>query len=96
MENGNEPAFATSDGGTEFNTTWQGQKGLTKREYFASKYVDVSNDFVKETTAGEIKSFLGLDGAVTYDPFVHYPQAVVKLQLMFADELLKQLDHEGE
>jgi len=70
--------------------------GLTKREHFASKYADISNDFIKGNTAGEIKSFLGLDGAVTYDPFVHYPQAVVKLQLMFADELLKQLDHEGE
>jgi len=35
MENGNEPAFATPDNGTEFNTTWQGQKSLTKREYFS-------------------------------------------------------------
>lgn len=35
MENGKESAFACSDNGTEYTTTWQGQKGLTKREYFA-------------------------------------------------------------
>jgi len=33
---GDESAFATTDNGTELFTTWQGQKGLTKREYFAA------------------------------------------------------------
>lgn len=33
---GNDPAFATPDNGTESLTTWQGQKGLTKREYFSA------------------------------------------------------------
>lgn len=35
MENGKEGAFACPDNGTEYTTTWQGQVGLTKREYFA-------------------------------------------------------------
>ena len=35
MENGQEGAFACPDNGTESFTTWQGQKGLTKREHFA-------------------------------------------------------------
>lgn len=35
MENGKEGAFACPDNGTESFTTWQCQKGLTKREYFA-------------------------------------------------------------
>lgn len=35
--NPNDPAFATPDNGTETMTTWQGQTGLTKREYFAAK-----------------------------------------------------------
>lgn len=35
MENGNEGAFACPENGTEYTTTWQGQVGLTKREYFA-------------------------------------------------------------
>lgn len=35
MENGKEGAFACPDNGTEYRTTWQGQVGLTKREYFA-------------------------------------------------------------
>jgi len=34
--NGNDGAFATCDSGTESMTTWGGQKGLTKREYFAA------------------------------------------------------------
>lgn len=36
MENGKQGAFACSDNGTEYRTTWQGQIGLTKREYFAA------------------------------------------------------------
>ena len=35
MENGKQGAFACPDNGTEYTTTWQGQVGLTKREYFA-------------------------------------------------------------
>ncbi len=35
MENGEQGAFACPDNGTEYFTTWQGQVGLTKREYFA-------------------------------------------------------------
>ena len=35
MENGKQGAFACPDNGTEYFTTWQGQVGLTKREYFA-------------------------------------------------------------
>ena len=35
MKNGEQGAFACSDSGTENFTTWQGQVGLTKREYFA-------------------------------------------------------------
>lgn len=37
MTKGNEPAFAASEAGTEITTTWQGQRGLTKREYAAIK-----------------------------------------------------------
>ena len=36
MENGKQGAFACPDNGTEYRTTWQGQVGLTKREYFAA------------------------------------------------------------
>ena len=36
MENGKQGAFACPDNGTEYFTTWQGQVGLTKREYFAA------------------------------------------------------------
>ena len=36
MENGEQGAFACPDNGTEYFTTWQGQVGLTKREYFAA------------------------------------------------------------
>jgi hypothetical protein len=65
-------------------------KGLTKREYFAGKYVDVANHFFLECTADYILECLGLTG-VKYDPFIHFPMAVTKMQLLFADELLKQL-----
>lgn len=36
MEEVNDFDFATPDNGAEFNTTWFGQRGLTKREYFAA------------------------------------------------------------
>lgn len=35
MENGQQGAFACPESGTENFTFWQGQVGLTKREYFA-------------------------------------------------------------
>ena len=35
MKNGEQGAFACPDNGNEYTTTWQGQVGLTKREYFA-------------------------------------------------------------
>lgn len=59
--NGDQPAFACSESGTENFTTWHGQQGLTKREYFAGLflsgvvYVGMPRPDIAELVATSIK-----------------------------------------
>ena len=88
MKNGEQPINPVLD----LNEDLSGLRGLTKLEYFAAKYADISDDFFKEVSAEYIMSFLGFDKDVNYVATTHYPQAIIKMQLIFANELLKQLN----
>lgn len=94
MENGKQPInpmpHVNQDGTIQHDVYF----GLTKREYFAGKYAGASDEFFKEASQKLIMAFLGIDESIDYNPIVHYPQAVIKMQLIFADELLKQLENE--
>jgi hypothetical protein len=64
---------------------------LTKREYFASYNVSTAYRFVEDMTVKSISDYIGID-TNEYKAMIHFPVAVVKMQLQMADELLKQLE----
>ena len=74
--NGNQGAFACPDNGTENFTTWQGQQGLTKREYFAGLAM-----------MGLLANSSIIDGHSE-----HEMKWISEHSLKQADELLKQLE----
>lgn len=81
MENKEEGAFACSDNGTEYRTTWQGQLGLTKREYFA----------VHIATGLSVKAIAGRHNGIE-EMEIDVPLYAVRL----ADALLKALEIKSE
>ena len=77
MENGDEPAFATPESGTENFTTWFGQRGLTKREYFAGL---------------ALQGLCGIDWEIKTEPIEDtHAQMVAWQAVKIADALLAEL-----
>lgn len=80
MNNGEQGAFACSDGGTENFTTWQGQAGLTKREYFAGLAMQ-----------GLLSIFDEGKGIV---PNLENTEYMARMAVLSSDALLKELEKE--
>jgi hypothetical protein len=91
--NPNDAAFATSDNGTEYHTTWQGQVGLTKREYFAASVSFESNDFQFKDFES-LKSFVGRSSDnVSAEEMIRIgAEAEAKIRVMKADALIEELN----
>jgi len=83
MKNGEQGAFACPDSGTENFTTWQGQVGLTKREYFAGLAMQ---GLLSNPNGGMTKG-----GGNTFSP-----SGISELSLLHADAILKELDKKEE
>jgi hypothetical protein len=66
------------------------QSGMSKRFYAAMGYADAATEYLKECSANNILEILGLPITTAYTGTIHYAQALVKMQYIFADELLKQ------
>jgi hypothetical protein len=80
MKNSEQPAFAVPEAGTESHTTWQGQKGLTKREYFAA--MAMQGELSAQDFTGEGFYYNDESGRET----------VAQKAVAFADGLLKELE----
>lgn len=101
MRNSEESAFACPDNGTEYTTTWQGQKGLTKREYFAGVAISAVTAETVDTVPLNLwnwfKQLLVILLHLTfievkYKDVAGAHEAAAKRAISIADELLKQLD----
>lgn len=86
MQNGDKPISPTGH--------YQSGIGLTKREYFAGLAMQgiLSNPKEGEVTASSVLESIGLDKSTQYSFDEHYPKYIAKTALMYADELLKQLE----
>jgi hypothetical protein len=66
--------------------------GLTKREYFAGMYANAANECMNDLMAKDVLKILGLPDETPYEYPKHYIDALVKIQLLLVDELLKRLE----
>ncbi len=68
--------------------------GLTKREEFARSAMQaiLSNTDGSHTPTTFILEYLELPTSTTYQFAEHYPKYIAKLAILYADELLKQLE----
>ena len=86
--NKNRSAFPLDGNGTWHPDTL----GLTKREYFAVMYANAANECMNDLMAKDVLKVLGLPDETPYEYPKHYIDALVKIQLLLADELLKHLE----
>jgi hypothetical protein len=88
MENKNKPAYPVN--GAHENI----EHGLTKREYFAGLAMQ---GLLMEPNQGDISTkhvlkIIGISEDTEYDYLIHYPKYLAKLSIIYADELLNQLN----
>lgn len=94
MKNSEQPAFSvTYDTVRATDLTSEQSLGLTKREYFAAQYASIAPKIFEEALGSKlILRIAEISDGSEYRGEKHYLKAIVKIQLLLADELLKQLE----
>ena len=64
-------------------------KGISKRLYIATAYADIAYKNIEDLSTNYILNFLGVPND-TYEYPKHFNKAVIKMQLLLADEMLTQ------
>lgn len=94
MKNQDKPAYPFKSNYPHDNESASGYMGLTKREEFARSAMQaiLSNTDGSHTPTTFILEYLELPTSTTYQFAEHYPKYIAKLAILYADELLKQLE----
>ena len=94
MENQDKPAYPTIHQNSDGTLDYSLNQGLTKREYFAGLAMQ---GLLMEPNQGDISTkhvlkIIGISEDTEYDYLIHYPKYLAKLSIIYADELLNQLN----
>ena len=80
--------YAASNGHSPPKDTWDaGFGGMTLRDYFAAKAMDIAGSEMVELNVADAKQILGVD---EYKAFDHYPALVAKYAYKYADAMIAE------